>query len=67
MGRNKDTAPFLGCMQSGKQTWLILRVAQTNLQMAEVRAKRENRFSHGENREYKIIGRGGYKTGKLRT
>ena len=37
-----------GACKSGKQTWLILRVAQTNLQMTEVRAECENRFSHGQ-------------------
>lgn len=65
--RNKDTAPFLRCMQSGRQTRLILRVAQTKLQITEVKSKPENRFSHRQGRENKITGRGWYETGKLST
>ena len=66
-GRNKDTAPFLRCMQSSKQTWLILRVAQTNLWMAEVGPNVRIDFHMGRAESTKLQEGGGDKTGKPRT
>ena len=50
-----------------QRTWLILRVAQTNLWMAEVGPNVRIDFHMGRAESTKLQEGGGYKTGKPRT